>query len=1143
MGTKRPLSYSQLKTLRGCPTHGLYNTFLKKGSATFDGISPGFVPNAMSQAYTRGSLIHKVLEDSMNSLKDYKAKLYPGDHTVDNSKIGSDVRRMLESVSSAAEQRLDGVGYGDTYKSYVKGVINSIGNKYLKDPTAQLYAEHDFQTQLSKGISPIRGQIDLMLSYQRQGKNILDIYDYKSSATESEVARLLETTDATDIATSDMALQRAIYMTHGFENGNIPADEVHFRYLMNQEGTVKAVGRASADRQMGAEIKKSLMVEIAKENASRSMAYDRLISGGERGFKKHMMETLQNQSVMCSPHQCAHCPMRYHCKNYFLLEAQRVDREMGIKGIPSSRMKRSTRSLLREFLDEVQGEDRTRWTGTSDDALSYYKSFGSKHINDSLKRDVWEQFSIKGETELTTERVQAILDSSSTDQKAREYLARVTERLPFDLLDDDIHPQWMGDRFRRGIRHFMRQRIEEVAGALDTRSDILTDHVMESIGTNARFADILQTEMLGRAAQYAREHNLKLGPGTLEKIVKRYEHTVDQSYMALFANQTDHAVISEILQMDREAITSILPDAEKMKVPEIRKALLDTGRIPSLDLDGAMARVANADTSAGVLERTRLSDRRFPVGTMAATLFLTYLSGANVITNIRESKLAKMAQYTRNQKEKEVDDGTHASPHSIIRRLLLSDFGSKYRPFTGVSPKMAAVLTSVSSRMRSALKYVTSSARIERDIQNVEIAQNLDIRRGFASALENPMVLMSMAGAASFLVSGYANWHESDRSIGQKAERRKRRLKRFQESYRGSDSQWTEQKSDLRRAYGMPGPFGSPILMGMLRNMSTFKPTIGIGLEQIASHISRIFGSGRSYLEGVSSSLRSVLSASKFVKGDVLGDYFSAESAMTRGLRTASQEFRIADTNVSTVQAASRRALQTTEGVDLVKQEVIKLERDSVMRKALRSVKGSEDMVVTAGGMTHITPSSLFVSPPARRNTILVTDHQGSGASSGPKEYPINQMALRGARDMDLSIMDDNLRFMRSEKRRPLPRILRKLIPMKHTDDIGLAIDAASPKAYTVSPVVMSMSKGTDIVHHRYVHQKQDHHPVVSGVVRDKQPNIQYVPEDIPKTVQRGLSMRSVELNRSLLVNPRARAYGKTYDYGNITGLDRRFAF
>lgn len=815
----RTLSPSYIESLASCPA----KTYMEKlATSSYD----AFV-SASADAY--GSAVHDALEHAFSFLQTEKDmwKKKKGGTNPSSRQIERMLRRSHEQAVLSLKQHipLNDPVVG-RMKRYVNDVIKDYGTEYLSDSTVFLASEMHVQSLDLPTSIQVGGNLDLAL-YNAKDKT-MKLIDFKWARKRGadHGHDYLSVMRPGAMEAPEQHIQPKIYAYSLLER-NAQIEKIHFMYDVywdlddpSQSQRQKIFGKNPFTRDDPSMAR--LKTEIT-DSVSQVMAHERELSSVlQRGRKQDVLRMVtQVKKGTCSPQACNACPFRYQCsfKN-FAEEAQYSAKGMYGEVFADTELRK---------LDHLENENFSRQMRKQyEEAINVKKvRFRVERYNELMtKHTVSPQIAHK----IAEQDAEALAHSYQNlayyrrglfadSVKKGAYAART--QLPFSILDPDMKAVWMSNKLRRNIYNYSIEHVERLSHSFDVPVDLAKEMVVDAVYKDRELAAHLHKSMIDNTNAVLEKQGLSLGKAVnaqtfgreVNHAMKQYSHTIDRNMALTVQGALDREFIRYVMTIDQEKIRSKLNTAKLPDIEGILKGLADKKLIES-DPDAFLSRIAHSETFGSVLEKTRLSSPKFPVGSMVLAGLLTYIAGADSIVRQMGSKYDKLKFYLSHQ-EKEVDDGSHASVYGVSRRLLYSDFGSPVRFVSRRSDVVLKYFRNYRDFFKDAISIITG---IERN-KNESLSHALGRMFGSSSkslgdvknaVVKDPGLLVGGA-AVGFVISGILPNIKTDREIARDVTERKKRFKRLKKSKWNQSSPAITPESDLRERTRIMTPIGSKI--------------------------------------------------------------------------------------------------------------------------------------------------------------------------------------------------------------------------------------------------------------------------------------------------------------------------------------------
>lgn len=827
-----------------------------------------------------GTSVHKAMEEGFKFLKE---KAIPGGENLSQA-ITQSYRHAIKSLN------LDGHGLHKEHGGFIRKMLRKYGKEYgdslARGEKVDLMIEETYPIVVGepKPHSPIlRGRFDLAIV--NHDKKVAKVIDWKNMFDAKAVDNL-----------EKMGWQPKAY-TYGMFKMFPDVDKVDFVYETSLElGTGKRQAhtipfpglRRSANL---SNIESDLLHIMSEMESQKQIVYERLNKEGREGLKKYMSSLLLARSSTESQGiaACTNAYMRYTCStDQFLQDIIEWDYTKGQRLI-SSKAKTFNRVTDTEFNKHEEN------------IFGLKEEIGKKEFIQQRLRQMESEKGLKPEE--LSKRISSETDTIERSYKALKSLSRgrykdeltrsqfsARTKIPFSILDSkEIKAPWLTEKMRRGLKSSVNQRIQEITKDLDVPFYTVDDIVTDRIFTDKDFVQKMHWHVAGKIQQQMKNYKLSINKTNLDTILKRPDLFMDKNLAYMLDDKIERETIHEVLRQQRGKIEKHMGKLDpkllrnKDALEAIKIGLVDKGVLKT-NPNVFMEQMARNESFSGISKRFRLSRNKFPISIAAITTILSYMSGASFVKSQLFNKMEKAANQFIMGKDEEIEAGQHSSAYTTSRRLLMSDFGSKFRKFSPIS-SIASFFKTKGEKGIKLIKDTNSRLSAEQIKKNTrEMPEMINkMVNTFNNTPLAPYALFGGVTAGAFVATSFLPNIKTDREIGKDIDERKKRFKRLKEATWNKDSSMLEPKSDLRAAYGLHSPFGSGAVAVTKLLGNTFKTVMGINPGTLISEFVKKIWMGGNLLRGsYEGSTNAMLKAYSKVKGIKVGtDGFVANDAQT----------------------------------------------------------------------------------------------------------------------------------------------------------------------------------------------------------------------------------------------------------------------
>jgi len=812
-----------------------------------------------------GTDVHEAMEKALGFLKTQKEK---GKFTPNDNLIKELLTRAENEAKASLKYKTSRAQFG-----HIKDTIQHVGKKYLEDPTMKMYIEYPVQARNFPWSATPAGYTDVIFSSMEKDVNgaqrkILDIFDWKNAFETKEAAEMGKKYNPAQGAQPFM-YTRAAADTFKLKDGD--KVRMHYGLFPAEEGKRASfpkhewvVDRANASSAWG-QLEKDITIQIAHVQSIMQIHYDQLVTtkNARQGLLRSMVKLSKTWAGTggCDPRACRACPLRYNCKfnNYLAYVAEKPeDPTLARTGANASKYEQLLKEDQAEVLERARtgqftSEDTARmrefknrqWADIKAQAVEKSKSriraadpyFDLSQTwqpipDDELLtkkelrragRQFGKEFDYLGDSIKAKHRAAMGAFANSMEDGAQAARARI----PFSILGEKVveqggtktyfgRAQWMSHRFAAELTNIAHERIAEASKAFDVNLGAQSERIMRDAFTDKGLAQELYDGIANNIRELAKKEHVQLTEKVAGRMIKRYDQVFTKNLGQKVIDKLDTSVLRTMSLLHNKELKAKIAEHSPDAAARLEQTGLDETlkNIKGWRIMGELGeevtkRLGKAETFEGIRETYRLSQQKFPVRPVMFAAMLAYIAGTMISRTQIENKVRKVV--TRSQEDRDtVDDGTHASPYSVARRLTLSDFGSKVRCNSRKSTvdAEAAVGGTIWGKIRSFFTEVAGEVHAGATMASDAMAEMhyTGAPARAAKWLRSPAVML-FGGAAvgGFVLAGLLPNIKTDRQIGEETDRRKRKFKQIKHSYwnAGTDSMIREPESELRWGYSL----------------------------------------------------------------------------------------------------------------------------------------------------------------------------------------------------------------------------------------------------------------------------------------------------------------------------------------------------
>ena len=732
-----------------------------------------------------------------------------------------------------------------------KLVTNVVNDTYMNKQTGSVYApgsvifssEQDLYSVLDskKGLG-IHGKPD-MVFYNKE-TNTVEIKDLKtvykdpgSNAAVSEHYNSGLQAHSYAVLVHDnfekiTGLKRPDNVKYEFEYLIVPPDEKSGRGFIKTK--TQYFDESSLQKSKAYLLSQIVNVQDTKQ---KIMRHEEI---GGSAFVKQYLSSILGPSE-CKPGACSMCPMHLYCpnRNYQELvdEINNGIPTKGTKQLPvSERQQEVTQALEADAnvsvdYEAAMGDIRASKQNAKMKALAPYADRPETQV---LIDNEYTDYA-KVMPALNPDISDNIRGSYDPDGNANAFNRALgsQEGLPVSILDKDLHPRWMnqkyGQQFAEHIQSFAKSVASDTAARFSISPKALTDTVMERVFQSKKLAE----ELDGIVAQTVKNHfSLQskmsfINPDDVHKVVDNIGGFLkDTRLVRAVGEHVQMSTLSMINQMSADTLKTYMKDNHiyqrqgESAAEALRWHISNTGNYEEA-VQSTFEKIHRSPSFRGILSNFSLSEKRFPLPMLAASMLLSYAGAQTMAQTQAKLAINKGEDYRRYQNE-EIREGEHAGVMSMALRLASSAFGSGFQQFRTTYQDIVNK-TLMNNRLFKMFKDATSKAIVKKE--------DLTLEGGIVRKFMESSNSVKMFAAAGFVGAVALPLIKSNREIGKNEDARAKRLRKakYGKTKSTGDSTTYQKGSDLRHGYKEHTGFGSPFNIGVFE-------TFVIGLNRIVAN-------------------------------------------------------------------------------------------------------------------------------------------------------------------------------------------------------------------------------------------------------------------------------------------------------------------
>lgn len=645
-----------------------------------------------------------------------------------------------------------------------------------------------------------------------------------------------------------------------------------------------------------------LMHQTSKIESIKQLLYEEGRTKGETGVKRLYREMIE--SGACATAACNVCPLRYQCKRSDVIVKAMVEgKDAATKYVraDSSIGNAEHAEILEQYNEKLRLEDEI--------------------IKDKARNRKGDFLKVDGDihSELLDD-AKAINRGFSEDfiEKVRNGAIKVSNKLQYGIDDDTFNAPWMNSKTRKVFKNILNTRVQELTTGIETRQTLayIQETVSRKVVYDSGLLEDLTLTIADRAGKHLKASNLDPSdPAVSFHAMQEFDKTLKIEDINKIISRIDAStkqVMSEVAKdsIDRNRIgvpsiadtatSAIGPDAIKTSSDEYLEWIRQTGK------------------HVGISDKMRMGRQKFPLPVVMAAATLGYISSAIGIHNSIQNKYDKVAQYM--DQEPTVSTGEHMSFDTTLRRLTLSDFGSKVLPW-GYSHLLSGLIT----KAKDFIGLKTISTMLDPRNVNSGLGDRINYSKLMDRLMDsvNPGVVAKTTVGSAVVMGFLPNIRTSD-EIGEDVESRKKRFKEHREVAAHGDSNIQTKDSQLRHNLKAGSPFSSPYVAGTLgyiprlsRLIQAFVPTQSVNISDIPTVLKRWNDGVGSLITGIRDK---VLTRDIPISVPVTNNLdHKMKGILSRGYDKASFELAKSDRDVSSMGRGILRKNRSKAGIDLTK--------------------------------------------------------------------------------------------------------------------------------------------------------------------------------------------------------------------------------
>jgi hypothetical protein len=842
---------TRIQQLTRCPMRGTIERIITGQSRTFES----------NAKLAIGKDVHKAVEKSFGFLQKNKTDWLDTNIRTGAAYPGADlIERTIREAQTIAEGMLSSKQSTASTLPAVKETIQEWGKEYLENKSTDLYVEKNLVSKNFPWTNQIGGQLDMLLIDKE--RKVMKVIDHKTTA---EISTLMDSLDP------KKGIQPLFYTHLAWNNAEMlnvkNPQSVEFIYnLIPNDNSGKSSRMLLSHLFNQSDVSKipnEISVQLAKVSTIEMIAYNKIKAGRGSEGVSDAIHALKKEAASlggCNPNACSSCPLRFNCTfSKFVQDVIGEDR--GTDKFISSRIDKYNESLGDLFKDSRYEKER-EYKAFTKTKLKEYERQVTKDITDKRRDLLGVDVLPEEETKFVRNRVQELTNEMDNSWKAHHKYntnkfmhnletgaKSATSSIPFSILGvgEEYHNRspWMSFNLRNSINYYAKERIGELSAVFNVKPEVITDKAMKATFTDRKMALELETSLfknirtaLSDAGANATEENVALA-------LKRYDLIIDKPLVQNIFNNLDQNTVKIISDIEYDKVNNKLSS-------ESAKKALSSGNMGNVinDLQSTEGisdrseyfwkRIARRETMTSLTDRYKISPGKFPFRPAAAAAMLTYIAGVFSVRNILSRKVEKLGDMVT--ADKEVSDGTHLSPISIVRRTLSSDFGSRRTYVPGGVGETAATVGIFSKAFTTVKKYTSnllSRFGVSEDAirSKIKISSASSLKALFTGSM-SPGILFAGTAIASLAAMAILPNIKTDREIAKDVKDKAKERKRIRKEYYSKDSSMVNDKSDIREAYQIQAPFFHAISFNKLMEKGSW-------LYNSAAELARDMGLGR----------------------------------------------------------------------------------------------------------------------------------------------------------------------------------------------------------------------------------------------------------------------------------------------------------
>jgi len=764
---------------------------------------------------TLGSELHAYANESLKFLQEIKGSLphrgTPSDSFIKATLTEASARASFALKSHTAQHMRKGVD----------SLVANIGSDYIRNKDQYLFSE----LAMTEVLTDTSGK-----SYNLNGIIDTGVYDAKKKA--ARVIDLKNKIDGASRETFDKASVELQGKANTFltvkmliEKG-FPVDSAEFQVFLNPAwGPAGFINFDKISDKMIADIGSELAVVAANAQSHKNAIENKMAEG--KSNVTAVKEVFANivSSKQCSPGPgCRYCQMKFSCNMKFykdlgdkLENTKNNNYKKG--GVPDDVVQNPELLVSYESFIKAQARDEEISSGKKNDNLAISKNNAAyvKELREYRRQRMTIYSNLGMSDEMINTRVGIDMKAMRGSMAVARRFKRgefedsilndalnANKRLPVSELDkiNGISHTWGNTNLVNMVKDISYETVGNAMKGMGVDRPGMAESVVDKLFKSEKFVERFTSNLVDNARDDMYKNNLRPTIGNANRTMAKTSKILTNSTVTHLVDNLHTMTLKEIWKLDSEAIGKHIPEGKKFQRSDqdaIFNHIKSKGILKTTP-EAFSERIAEMETSFGKTEKFKLSPPRNTISTIGKALILTQLAGNDTIINMINNKANKVIEFMQTQ-DAPIDTGEHNSTYGTMRRVLLSDFGSKVR----LGDMVSGIYSKIAARGGAALKAAKDSAA---DYWRVSESSKID-----PSHLAGPphgLIVGGVAAGVALTLYSIVPRSPSREERLTREQMKKRSLKRRQEPQKSRDSYYQNPQSEMRSKYKIHGQFGSP---------------------------------------------------------------------------------------------------------------------------------------------------------------------------------------------------------------------------------------------------------------------------------------------------------------------------------------------